>query len=255
MPFNMFRGRRTPQPEWGLRRLTDYWDEQVQAIDQLSRRLASVPEAQRPPQIEAIREAVVARSRALNEKQLALAAFCVMDDLYKAVSVLSYWDKPLEQYLATSVGALSSVLSERGYTLRYVVNNTFELTPSGMNGPLEWFPVWFQAAGISYICPQHMARLLMRHDECPEQQYFAQLPRYIQEARLVSRDAVRRCEGENVHYFYLDADAESDSFDFVQETIDTPGLISIIRSDPPLPGSTATLRLPATNRRGLPCGP
>lgn len=235
---------------WQLGKIVDYWDQRVQAIDTLSRQLATVPDEQREAQLKQIQAAILSRAAELPDVDLVLASSVMMDDLYKAVSVLSAWDDALADYLRTSVGSFLSVLHARGYAIHYVVDNTFEQSTTGMNGPLEWYPTWFRTTGLKYICPQAIAPDIMKHDGYTAEQYFQQLPRYIREARLVANTVVARCHDEKDSYLFLDTDSAPESFAVPNSVMDSPGVIHIFRNQAPVPGSKCIVNFPKTNMHG-----
>jgi hypothetical protein len=235
---------------WQLGKIVDYWDQRVQAIDTLSRQLEAVADEQREAQLKQIHAAILSRAAELADEDLVLASFVMMDDLYKAVSVLSAWDDALADYLGTSVGAFLSVLHGRGYAIHYVVDNAFEQSAAGMNGPLEWYPAWFRTAGLKYICPQAIAPDIMKHDGYTAEQYFQQLPRYIREARLVANTVVARCHDERDSYLFLDTDSVPASFAAPNSAMDAPGVIHVFRNEPPVQGSQCAVNFPKTNMNG-----
>lgn len=237
---------------WQLGKIVDYWDQRVQAIDTLSRQLATAPDEQREAQLKQIQAAILSRAAELSDEDLILASFVMMDDLYKAVSVLSARDDALADYLRTSVGSFLSVLHARGYAIHYVVDNTFEQSTAGMNGPLEWYPKWFRTAGLKYICPQAIAPDIMKHDGYTAEQYFQQLPRYIREARLVANTVVARCHDEKDSYLFLDTDSAPESFAAPNSAMDAPGVIHIFRNQAPVQGSKCAVNFPKTNMHGAP---
>ena len=138
---------------WMLPRITDDWDEQVQAIDGLSHVLDGVPPSQRDGQVALLRAAVARHVNALSDVELTRAAYCVADDLYKAADRLSYWDYPLELYLWASANAFFEAVRARGFMLSYVVDNSFE----DLTRPVRFYPLWYKPTGLCYICPQHIA--------------------------------------------------------------------------------------------------
>jgi hypothetical protein len=72
-------------------RITDYWDERVEAIDRLSRVLHAVSPSQKDGQVALIHAAIARHVQALSDVDLARAAYVVADDLYEAADRLSSW--------------------------------------------------------------------------------------------------------------------------------------------------------------------
>jgi hypothetical protein len=70
--------------DWMLPRITDYWDQQVQAIDRLSRALKAVPSSDNLAKMALLRAAIVRHVGLLTDQDLIMAAVAIADDLYKA---------------------------------------------------------------------------------------------------------------------------------------------------------------------------
>jgi hypothetical protein len=223
--------------DWMLPRVTDYWDQQVEAIERLSRVLAETPEAERPAQVELIQRAVTRHLQALEDEWLTKVAYIAPEDLYKAASVASRLDDPLFQYLSATGGPLFHRLTERGYTVEYFVDNSYER----LDGPAIGFPLWFRAAGLAYICPQEIAVSSFEKDR-PRQEWPALVTRYSADARAVAQELVERCHREGRHFVHLDID--SDGLPAGLSHSGEPGVISIFRNDAPVAGSKCVVKMP-----------
>lgn len=127
-------------------RLTDYWDEQVGAIDTGAQRLAELPQDARQAALSAIQAAVTEHVRVVPDDLLAQAAVAFADDLYKAACGIDRWDDALDDYLAASAATMSARLTERGLHLQYLVDNAWQ----DLTKPLHLLPQWYQAAGFVY---------------------------------------------------------------------------------------------------------
>ena len=231
--------------EWWLRKITDYWDFQVGAVFGMAQRLEAAcrtPDGRQLAQDE-IPTAVSCQVGALSDDHVALAAFAMVEDLYKSAVSLTYWDEYLAGYLALSARTFGRCLSERGFTLHYLVDNTFEASETGLSGPTIWFPKFFRSAGFGYVCPQEIARTLMAHDHRDPAAFIALLPRYIDEAREVASGAVRRLHERGGHYCHLDADWVDTSFAVSMEVREMPGVITVVRNAAPVNGSKSQLTI------------
>ena len=155
---------------WQKKYIYDYWDSRTGAIAIFSQALRDPIEKKQKERIaKSISAAVEERVGALSDKELVLTAVTMVDDLYKAGDSAEIWDEAAEQYLRASVGTFATALAKRGYLIHYLVDNSFEKSDLGMQRPLDFYPLWFGAAGFIYICPQKVALLLMEGEgePCP----------------------------------------------------------------------------------------
>ena len=178
--------------DWMLPRITDYWDQRVQAIDRLSRALKAVSSSNSLAEVTLLQAAIVRHVDVLTDQDLIMAAVAVADNLYKAADQSSYWDEALEQYLTASARTFFGALSTRGYQVNYVIDNNYE----DLSRPTRFYPMWFRSAGITYVCPQHMATLMMEHDRVLESERSMLMEKYIQEGRHMASEAVSLCRSE-----------------------------------------------------------
>jgi hypothetical protein len=223
-------------PQWMLPRITDYWDSQVDAIERLSLVLAETPEPDRPAQIKLIGEAVARHVDVLSDDMLRLSAVAVVEDLYKsALRLTSLDDTPL-QYLHASAAPYFRALSQRGYTVHYFIDNTF----SRLDGPVIAFPLWFRAASLAYLCPQEIAATSCEKDK-PASEWPSLVAKYGADGRAVADGLVDRCHKERRHFVYLDID--SDGFQVALKTSGAPGVIHVMRSAAPTPGSRIVVNM------------
>jgi hypothetical protein len=224
-------------PDWMLPNITDYWDERVEAIERLSRVIAEAPEAERAAQLASITAAVGRHADALPEADLVKYAVPIVEDLYKAASKRSYLDEPLLQYLAAIGSPYFQALTARGYMVHYFIDNTYER----LDGPALAFPLWFDAAGLFYICPQEIACTGFEKDK-PREQWQALVTRYIADGRVAAEQLANRCHAAGRHFVYLDIDATD--FAMALKPSGQPGVIHVFRNEAPIPGSRCVMRLP-----------
>jgi hypothetical protein len=239
-------------PDWMLPRLTDYWDQQVDAIERLSRVLAGMPETERVSQLASISAAVSRHAQILDDDILAKSAAAVVQDLYKAVCARTYLDEPLLQYLTASCQPYFQELSQRGYVVQYLIDNTWER----LDGPAIAFPIWFAAAAMLYICPQHIACRAFEKDS-PQEEWPALVSKNIAAAREVAGQLVDRCNAEGRHFVYLDTDARDADLEVATKAIGWPGVIHIFRQEAAASGSRCVVTLPTSKRNAAfsPNGP
>lgn len=230
---------------WSKPYIFDYWDSRTGAIAVFSGALREpIGNEQRERIARSISAAVEDGVNKLSDKDLLLMAVTMVDDVYKAADCTELWDTALEKYLRASAGAFAQALAKRGYQIHYLVDNTFENTESGMQRPLELYPMWFNAAGFVYMCPQHVALMLMQKDGISRSEYLNALSKYIAEARAVSDGLVEQCHLAKKHLVYLDTDSVAGGFDRAAALQDSPGIITIYRDSAPASGSKVTVTLP-----------
>jgi len=225
---------------WMHARLTDYWDEQVRAVDAAARRLQALSGPRRSA-LEAITAAVTEHVRALPDEMLARAAVPFADDLYQAACSTDRWDDALADYLGASAGTMSRLLDARGFRIQYLVDNAWE----DLTKPIQLFPSWYEAAGFVYTCPQAVALDLAQADGFSQDADLGEvLLTYSREARDVVGMVVDQCEAERRHVVQLDADRVDDSFTSAFEARAKRGAITILRNEAPEPGTTVATWLP-----------
>ena len=227
---------------WSRANLFEYWDEREGAIAQFAAALREADKDAAQAQVTWLAKRVGDMARATTMQLLSQTAWVMADDLYKAASSTSLWDNALAQYLTATARELTSALSERELTLAYVVDNTF--TPENMQRPLTLFGPWFSSAGFVYICPQAIAVELAGVDG-----YSTEEPdwisRYISESRHVAKQLVSTCLQDHHHYMYLDVDFQTGALDLlVNQAEALPGVISVWRSEAPLPGTNVHVHSP-----------
>ena len=226
--------------DWMLRRITDYWDQRVRAIDRLSRALRAIPSSDYLAKVTSLQAAIVRHVGVLTDQHLIMAAVALADDLYKAADESSYWDEALEQYLTASAGTFFGALSSRGYQVNYVIDNSYD----DLSRPTRFYPMWFRGAGITYICPQHTASLMMEHDRVLESEWSGEMERYIQEGRDIASQAISRCRTEKRSFVFLAIDGNEECLKNAYAAVGSPGVIGIFRKEAPIPGSGISVTMP-----------
>ncbi len=224
-----------------FRKVTDYWDKQADAIDNACQRLSPMSESARLQAIDEMQRAIERHFAVLDDSLAAQTCWIMVEDLYKSVTVSTYWNENLRLYIAATAGRYSALLSARGITFNFVINNEFEPTTFGMLGPIEVFGRWFNAAGFVYICPQQLARDRMAVDGHPPDAYEQQFQRYAAEGVHAAGRAVAQCHEESRHFVYFDADATTESLEQALSRHGQPGHVVAYRDAPPWPGTTSSV--------------
>jgi hypothetical protein len=224
---------------WMLNRITDYWDQQVDAIERLSEVLADASDAERPAQIDAIDAAITRHVRALDDKLLQQSAIPIVEDLYKSIIELSRLDSPLLSYLEATGVPYFRELSRRGYSVNYFIDNSY----NSFGGPVVALPAWFGAAGLAYVCPQAIAIADFEKNR-PESEWPSLAAKYTASARDVAGELVDRLRQAGRSFAYLDTDAPEGAFAAAERTRGKTGVIHIIRVEAPTPGSKCLVTFP-----------
>ena len=231
--------------KWMLRKISDYWDTRVDAINLLSGELEKTPKSERKDQIKLIHDAIIRHVDHLNDEDLALAAFVIVDDLYKAANSLVLWDGGQVEYLEAVGRPFFGALDRRGFTIQYLIENNFP----DLSRPIEFFDDWFSASGILYICPQKIGCVVMKADGKPESEYVSLMPVYIEEARMIANDVVGKCQMDGRSFVFLDTDSNEKSFSVAQRQCGDPGIIFVLRNEAPVAGSKCRTVFPKTARK------
>lgn len=205
-------------------KISDYWDASKKAIPRFAAYLAAQSPTTAEQAKSAIRAAVTEHVRVLTDDWLPRVAFVVAEDLYRTANAITVWDDSVADYLACSAGTFFSLLSQRGYRLHYVIDNSFQ----EMQRPIQLFPSWFQACGIEYQCPQVL------------ESEFGLEPK---ESQGVVSDVLRGFFAQGRHYVVLDTDSIESSFDAPLEQRNAEGVVTVIRTEAPGPGSKALVYL------------
>jgi len=223
-----------------LPKITDYWDERVQAIDKAAAELHELDDRERA--VSEISAAVREHVRVLPDETLLRAAVPVLDDLYKAACSSGRWDAKLGSYLDASAGTFLALMAERGYRCQYLVDNAWE----DMTRPLQLFPSWYGAAGAVYACPQNIAFELMHTDDpsTTRDDLARMLPTYIREARDVAARLVDTCRDDGRHLVLLDTDFEEQSFALPFKQAGATGVLTVFRNEAPVAGTTVQTWFP-----------
>ena len=225
-------------------RLVDYWDQTTSAINRSTLRLSKLSEPERKAACGQIRDAVRMRVHDLADEQLLQAVVSMVDDLYKYVNEEVLMAAALFEYLDAFGRTLTQAVRERGYVIRYVVENQFSGVDFLMLGPFDVFPRVFNAAGFVYICPQQLSLHLMQHDGLTASEYPRAIAQYITEARHVGDRMVIKCRDEGQHYVFLEVDYQEGVLDIALRGSGAPGVLSIFRDDAPVAGSEVFVGFP-----------
>jgi hypothetical protein len=221
-----------------LPKVTDYWDTNADACNVMAGHLAGLAGAARQQTLTALTAAVTAHVRVLEDTVLLEAAIPVADDLYKAANRIDRWDRDLHDYLEATAATFWSAFSQRGFTLRYVVDNTFR----DLSRPLQLFPYWFLAAGLVYVSPQYAAAELILRTIGAEAPVTDLLPSRIREARDVVEQLLGECEEKGDNFILLDLDFDLSYID--RFAVRKDRTLTLFRNEAPEPGTKVKVVYP-----------
>jgi hypothetical protein len=220
-----------------LPKITDYWDQHVEAVSTMAGGLASLSYDARERTIADLEAAIARHLDVIPDSLMISVAAAVADDLYKAACWIDRWDDSINAYLSATAGTFWEITKNRGYSIHYLVDNTFE----SLERPLHLFPGWFASAGLVYACPYAIATRLLESDGGSERELDEQLPRYDDEARSVTEQLLVRCRAEGRHYLLLDLDYREQTFQSSLAERGRTGVITVFRNQPADTGTTVSI--------------
>ena len=206
-----------------LPKISDYWDSNKAAIENWGAVLQVMDHEQLKNSITRLVDAITEHTRVLDDALIQRVAFVMADDLYRTASRIKVWNDGVGTYLRSTAGIFLQLLAMRGFSLHYVVDNTFPDTQR----PFDLFPSWFSACGMAYECPQ----LRTFRDRVSSS-----------EARRLCNAALQNLDGR-FHYVILDTDSAADSFAAPLSQMKHDKIITVIRTEAPLTGSNITVSL------------
>jgi len=219
---------------WLRPRITDYWDASERSIEQAARQLAGLDERDRQAALAEVNASVNQHAAALTDQQLVLAAVNFADNLYKSACAIGWWDGDVSDYLEASAKTFSIALNERGFSFQYLVDNAWD----DMSRPTRLLPGWYQASAVLFTCPQVLvSNLAEREPDSPA----LTTPGLIDEARGSCEEAVAACQQDGLNFVHLDADLVEGSFAQALADQGAEGVITMIRSEAPDPGTSINI--------------
>lgn len=227
---------------WMLPKVTDYFDSQTDAVQRFVERLKKSHHGE--TDLRNIREAVSEHMRVLPPEWAFSASVVIVDDLYKAGDRLPLLDEHHQQYIEASAGTFFELFHDKGFVLRYGINNGFEQTDFGMQRPLYLLPALFAAAGLVYICPQALGLLAMEHDGIPSSEFLTNYGRYEAESRHMALMLLGKCKKARKSYVVLElGDDDALLKDFLPAALEE-NVVTVFRCEPPIAGSKIDVRFP-----------
>jgi len=228
---------------WILPKISDYTNPQTDAVQRFADKVEISPHPERD--LKEIREAVSEHTRVLQLKWLLTASYVIADDLYKTGNRLSLWAEQHRQYIHASAGTFFQRFQEKGYVLRYGINNSFEQTDFGMQRPLHLLPALFAAAGLVFVCPETLSLDLMKHDGIPSSEFLKTYGRYEAESRHVCSNLLKKCNAMRKSYVVLELGDSQELLSEISADSET-GVVKLLRNEPPVADTHVSVTLPKT---------
>jgi hypothetical protein len=230
--------------DWAFPRITDFWEHRTQAVEAGARHLETMAPDAHGPAVAALADYARRHADRLDDPRLVMAAFIMAEDLYKSLVRCSWWNGNLHAYVHASAGALLERLSERGFVLNYVVDNSW--SAAELPTALQVIQLWFGAAGMLVVSPQILARELLEKSGQPDHT----VAHYLPDAREVADVLIRRCHEDRRSCVFaniepIEAEGTETSVEAALETRGQPGVITVFRKESPEPGTSANLWSPA----------
>jgi len=226
--------------EWLLDTMSDYYDELKHALAARGGEFEALSTGDRKHASELVSQRVHEFSKLFDNDLIVKVALSMIEDLYKAGVSATVWGPGYESYVSAVWGTMFAALRDRGYTIRYIVENTW---PDDELRPVQFFPSLFGLAGVTYICPSAMAAELPELKGAPVTT--AGLRPGLAEGRFIAQEALKELVKQGKHFAYFETDFDPGCLDIVFALPKPPGTIEIFRNEALVPGSTVALSLTA----------
>ena len=229
------------QAQWKLASLVDYYDFDDEALVKRSSQLALLDEPEQSIALSCVAETITAMAAGFDDDLLPGVAVSMFDDLYKSAIWIVEWGPVQSDYVRAVWGTYFRTLTERGFTMRYVIENTFPDGPDGLERPLSLLPEMFGSSGIAYVCPHQLA--LSLPEAANAEHSVDGLRQFIGESRQLANALVERLVTSGTHLAYLELDWEEGCLDVVTSLRAAPGTILVFRNEEPVAGSSVEMTI------------
>jgi hypothetical protein len=232
--------------DWTLSTLPDLWEYRNGAIVSGGDRLDAMPEPERQRSLAELNAWVRSQVAKCDDGALATVAFWMVEDIYKSFFRAFTWSPGVHDYIAATAPVVVDELSQRGFTVNYVVDAT--QPDDNLAVMLEYLPGVFQAAGLAVIGPQLAAVELLKQAEGQPPANMAAIQRYRDDGYALANELIAQWHQErrSSAYFNLDRDDELPALalDAALSRDGVPGMIIVFRELPPAEGSVAEFSPP-----------
>lgn len=237
--------------DWVFSSFADIWDPHAFAIVSGGEKLDRLTEPERAQSLDSLGVLIRTQAATLDDHRLSGVGLVMVENLFKTFVFGFNWTPGFADYVAVSGRSILDELSQRGYTLHYVLDATQSAEKLEMM--LTYLPAFYQAAGLLVTGPQLMALEILDKLETRGRDN-AGIPYAIKEGLDVAERLIMRCHEDKRPSVWLNVDADDESpglpLDVPLSLIGSSGAIVIFRNQPPVDGSTAQLYLPPEIRPG-----
>ena len=232
--------------DWTFSTLAEVWEYRNGAIMAGGERLDALPEPERERSLAELSARVQSQVAQCDDGWLASAAFWMVEDLYKSFFRQFAWTPGVHDYIAATAPVVVDELSRRGFTVNYVVDAT--QPDDNLAVMLEYLPRVFQTAGLAVIGPQLAAVEFLKGEEGHPPANMAAIQRYRDEGHALANELITQWHQQrrSSAYFNLDRDDELPGLplDAALSRDGVPGMIMVVRDQPPAEGSVANFSPP-----------
>jgi len=226
------------EADWRFDTIGAYYDEEEHSLSVQGAKLAKLSDANRKRAADLIAQRVKSFSKLFDNDVIVQVVLSMIEDLYRAGIGATEWGPGHESYVAAVWGTMFAVVKDRGFTIRYVVENTW---PQDLLRPVQFFPNLFGLTGIVYICPSEIASELPELEGAPitTEGMKTGLPL----GRHIAQEAVKKVAEQGKHFAYFETDFEPGCLDSVFALSKPAGTIQIFRNEAPDLGTKVELTL------------
>jgi hypothetical protein len=228
----------TKDSEWLFNRIFDYYEVSSHTLAVRGAAFEALYEADRKRISQLVSQRVQDISKQFNNEVFVKMAWLMVDDLYRAGLEATVWGPGYQSYVQAVWGTMFAALKSRGYTIRYIVENTW---PDDDVRPVQFFPLLFESAGIRYICPSAFAAELPEFKGAPMTN--AGLKLGMREGRHIAQMAMKEVAKQGKHFAYFETDFDPGCLDIVFALPSPPGTIEVFRNEAAVPGSNVKLAI------------
>lgn len=226
--------------EWIFDNLVDYYDELKHALAVRGAAFEALGIGDRKHASQLVSQRVQEFSKLFDDDFIVKVALSMIEELYRAGLSATVWNSGYQSYVSAVWGTMFAAVHDRGYTIRYVVENTWSDIDVR---PVQFFPSLFGSAGIAYVCPSAMAAELPELKGAPLTK--VGLKPGLAEGRVIAQMTLNELVKQGKHFAYFETDFDPGCLDTVFALPKPPGTINIFRNQVSIPGSKVELNLVA----------
>jgi hypothetical protein len=226
---------------WERSSLFEYYDANTDVVAESATRLRQLDASESATALATVAATVRRLTDDLTGERLGSVAVSVADDLYKTTATWQgRWAEEETNYLRSVYATFFEALTQRGLTIRYIVENTYP----DLARPLIFFPLVYRQLGLVYACPHHLAWDLAKHDVPTFDGLLAasgglpsnhDLAPWLKESRHVVATLAAKAIDARRHLMYLELDYKDGALDPILTLPAAQGVITIFRNEPPNP--------------------